>query len=108
MSEALREELHPHGIGVTAVCPGVINTPITRNSRARGAADRSELRERYIKLYERRGYGPDRVARNVFKSVARGRIVAPVSPEAWVSYGMKRASPRFAGWVARKISESTR
>ena len=29
LSEALRDELAPHGIGVTAICPGFINTPIT-------------------------------------------------------------------------------
>jgi NAD(P)-dependent dehydrogenase (short-subunit alcohol dehydrogenase family) len=105
MSEALREELHPHGIGVTAVCPGVINTPITRNSRARGKADNDETRDRYVKIYEQRNYGPDRVARNVFKSIDRGRTVAPVSPEAWGAYAAKRISPRALGWVGRKISE---
>jgi NAD(P)-dependent dehydrogenase (short-subunit alcohol dehydrogenase family) len=107
MSEALREELRPHGIGVTAVCPGVINTPITRNSRARGKADNDETRERYVKVYEQRNYGPDRVARNVFKSIDRGRVVAPVSPEAWGAYAVKRISPRALGWVGRKISEQT-
>ena len=29
LSEALRDELAPRGIGVTAICPGIINTPIT-------------------------------------------------------------------------------
>ena len=32
LSEALRTELRPHGIGVTAVCPGLINTEITKTS----------------------------------------------------------------------------
>ena len=32
LSEALRIELAPHRIGVTAVCPGIINTGITHNS----------------------------------------------------------------------------
>ena len=42
-SEALREELRPHRIGVTAICPGMINTPITVTSpRARrGSTTRS-------------------------------------------------------------------
>src|SRR5262249_2472219 len=40
LSESLREELAPHGIGVTAVCPGIINTPIVRTSRWRGGAAR--------------------------------------------------------------------
>jgi NAD(P)-dependent dehydrogenase (short-subunit alcohol dehydrogenase family) len=35
-SESLRLELAPHGIGVTAVCPGVIDTPIVGSSRTYG------------------------------------------------------------------------
>src|SRR5262245_2255353 len=30
MSESLRQELSPFGISVTTICPGVIDTPITR------------------------------------------------------------------------------
>ena len=37
LSEALRDELQRHRIGVTAVCPGIINTPITASSPLRGA-----------------------------------------------------------------------
>jgi NAD(P)-dependent dehydrogenase (short-subunit alcohol dehydrogenase family) len=104
LSEALRDELYEHGIGVTAVCPGIINTPITRSSRARGAADDPKVRERVVKLYERRNYGPDRVARNILKAVQRNRAVAPISPEAWATYGITRISPRLAGWLARRMA----
>jgi NAD(P)-dependent dehydrogenase (short-subunit alcohol dehydrogenase family) len=106
LSEALREELRPYGIGVTAVCPGIINTPITSNTRARGAADDEAARDRAIALYARRNYGPDRVARNVLKAVQHDRTVAPISPEAWAAYGLKRTSPRLAGWVARRIADA--
>jgi NAD(P)-dependent dehydrogenase (short-subunit alcohol dehydrogenase family) len=105
LSEALREELRPHGIGVTAICPGLVNTPITTTSRMRGAAAEPERRERIRAMYERRNYGPERVARNVLKAVERGRTVGPISPEAWFSYGLKRLSPRLTGWVVRKTSE---
>jgi len=104
LSEALREELRPHGIGVTAVCPGVINTPITTSTRVRGAAAEPGARERFVALYQRRGYGPERVARNILKAVERNRSVAPVAAEAWVAYGMKRISPRLAGWAARRLA----
>lgn len=103
-SEALREELRPHRIGVTAVCPGVINTPITTNARARGEADDPARRERLVALYARRNYGPDRVARNLLSAVQRNRSVAPIAPEAWLAYAVKRASPRLAGWVARRLA----
>jgi NAD(P)-dependent dehydrogenase (short-subunit alcohol dehydrogenase family) len=105
LSEALREELHPHGIGVTAICPGIINTPITTSARARGRAADPKVRERAAAFYRRRNYGPDRVAANILKAVQRNRSVAPVAPEAWVSYAVKRISPRFAGWVARRTAE---
>lgn len=103
-SEALREELAPHRIGVTAVCPGIINTPITANSRARGDLDDPQLRQRTISIYARRNYGPDRVARNILNAVQRNRSVAPISPEARAAYALKRVSPRLAGWVARRLA----
>src|SRR3954468_23341642 len=104
-SEALREELHERGIGVTAICPGIINTPITRSARARGAADDPEIRERLVGMYQRRNYGPEKVARKILLAVQRDRVVAPVAPEAWVAHALTRVSPRLAGWVARKMAE---
>jgi NAD(P)-dependent dehydrogenase (short-subunit alcohol dehydrogenase family) len=107
LSEALREELQPHGIGVTAICPGIINTPITSHARARGAADDPQVRDRLIALYGRRNYGPERVARNILKAVERNRAVAPIAIEAWIAYAVTRISPRLAGWAARRISATT-
>jgi NAD(P)-dependent dehydrogenase (short-subunit alcohol dehydrogenase family) len=106
LSEALREELRPHRIGVTAICPGIINTPITRNARARGRVDDPVRRERLVSLYQRRNYGPDRVAQNILKAVQRNRSVAPIAPEAWLAYAIKRVSPRLAGWTARRLADA--
>lgn len=102
LSEAMREELAPLGIGVTAVCPGIVNTPITRSSPGRGALDDPERRERAARLYERRNYGPDRVARNILKAVQRNRSVAPITPESWFAWGLTRLSPRLSAWTARR------
>jgi NAD(P)-dependent dehydrogenase (short-subunit alcohol dehydrogenase family) len=93
LSESLRMELHRHRIGVTAICPGIINTPITATSPMRGAAAEPGQRERMIRLYERRNYGPERVARNVLKAIQRNRAVAPISPESWIFYYLKRIAP---------------
>jgi NAD(P)-dependent dehydrogenase (short-subunit alcohol dehydrogenase family) len=104
LSEALREELRPHGIGVTAICPGIVNTPITRSARARGAAADPKVRERLVTMYQRRNYGRERVAVNILKAVKRNRAVAPVAPEAWISWVVTRLSPRLAGWTARRMA----
>ena len=99
LSEALWEELHPHGIGVTVVCPGLIDTPITRNARLVGEMDKPEKREEMVQGYQKRGYLPDRVARNILKAVEKNRLVAPISPEAWGLYYLKR----FAPWLLRRL-----
>jgi len=93
LSESLALELAPHGIGVTALCPGVINTAITRSTPLRGKADVPGARELMVARFERRGYGPERVARGMLKAIQRGRVVAPVSPEAWLLYIAKRLWP---------------
>lgn len=108
LSEALREELHPHGIGVTAVCPGIINTPITESSPLRGPQATPEMRAYMVEFYRRRNYGPERVAENVLKAMARNRAVAPISPEAWVMYLLKRLSPSLVAWLNRRLGARTR
>jgi NAD(P)-dependent dehydrogenase (short-subunit alcohol dehydrogenase family) len=108
LSEALREELARHRIGVTAVCPGIINTPITQSSRLRGPGATPEARRLMVELYQRRNYGPERVARNILKAVQRNRAVAPVSPEAWFIYYMKRLLPGMVERINRTMGERMR
>jgi NAD(P)-dependent dehydrogenase (short-subunit alcohol dehydrogenase family) len=103
LSEALHNELHRHRIGVTAVCPGVINTSLTGNSRMRGAADAPGERERLAQTYQRRNYSPERVASNVLKAIQRNRVVAPISPESWIIYYLKRLAPGAVRAIARRI-----
>ncbi len=105
LSESIAGECRPHGIGVTAVCPGLINTPIVQSSEMRGPAATPETRQRMADLYEWRGYGPDRVARNILKAIQRNRLVAPISPESWVFYYLKRLSPGLLRWMNRKVGE---
>ncbi len=108
LSESLREELHEKGVGVTAVCPGVINTPITRTSPMRGESASPGVRDRVVRTYERRNYPPERVARNILRAVARDRTVAPITAEAWLAYGLKRLSPRVVTWLNRRLSAVAR
>jgi NAD(P)-dependent dehydrogenase (short-subunit alcohol dehydrogenase family) len=104
LSEALRAELRPHGIGVTAICPGVINTPITATSPIRGE-DSEQRRERMAGIYERRGYSPERVAERILSAVQRDRAVAPVAPEAHAMYAVSRAAPPVGRWLAGRMAE---
>jgi len=103
LSEALREELRPHGIAVTTVCPGIINTPITQSAPMRGPLATPEVRAALVEIYRRRNYGPERVAANILRAIARRRAVAPISPEAWVMYLMKRLAPGLTARLNRAL-----
>jgi NAD(P)-dependent dehydrogenase (short-subunit alcohol dehydrogenase family) len=97
-SESLRAELAERGIGVTVVCPGVTNTSIVRSAKTYGANATPENREQSIQMFERRNYGPDRVARGILKAIQKNRAIAPISPEAWAGYWIKRLFPWL--WAA--------
>jgi NAD(P)-dependent dehydrogenase (short-subunit alcohol dehydrogenase family) len=108
LSEALRMELKPHGIGVTAVCPGIINTAITQNSPIRGSGDVGERRMRLASTYAKRGYTAKRFAHNILRAVDRNRAVAPIAAEAHVMYGLSRTAPPVARWLATRLAELTK
>lgn len=108
LSEALSMELAPHRIGVTAACPGVINTAITQNSAIRGGGDTEQRRNRLTSAYQKRGYPPERVARNILRAVDRNQSVAPIAPEAHLMYLLSRAAPPLARWAATRLAGLTK
>jgi len=107
-SEALADELQWHGIGVTAACPGFIDTKIVGSAVMRGASATPQAREQAQAFYRRRGYTAERTADNILRAVARGRIVAPISPESWLMYGLRRASPALLRRIARLLGARMR
>ncbi|MGI5507219.1 SDR family oxidoreductase [Lentzea sp. CA-135723] len=94
LSDCLRAELAPHAIGVSTICPGVVNTNITATTTFSGVGADEERRkqDRASKLYARRGFGPEGVAREIVRAVRRNRAVVPVTVEA--------KAARIAGRVA--------
>ena len=107
-SEALADELQWHGIGVTGACPGFIDTPIVASTVMRGAQANPAAREQAQAFYRRRGYTAERTATNILKAAARGRVVAPISPESWVAYAIRRASPAALRAMMRRVGRRLR
>ena len=102
-SECLRAELARYGIGVSAICPGVINTPITRATRFVGLSDeeQEERRRLAVRIYSRRNYGPEHVADAIVRAVLRNTAVVPVSPEAVLGRLGSRFSPNLMRVLAK-------
>jgi NAD(P)-dependent dehydrogenase (short-subunit alcohol dehydrogenase family)/pimeloyl-ACP methyl ester carboxylesterase len=95
LSECLRAELAGRGIGVTAICPGIINTPITTATRYVGISDAEQEQKRtsISKKYARRNYPPSKVAAAIVKAVQHNTAVVPVAPEAVGARLLSRLSP---------------
>ncbi|SFD20707.1 SDR family oxidoreductase [Streptomyces aidingensis] len=103
LSECLRGELAEHGIGVSAVCPGIVRTGITRTTRFAGTdeAEEARRREEVSRLYERRNYPPEKVATAILRAVLDNAAVVPVTTEARVLRVLGRVSPRARRALAR-------
>ncbi|MFI2210463.1 SDR family oxidoreductase [Streptomyces sp. NPDC020141] len=103
LSQCLRAELAGRGIGVSAICPGLINTNIAATARFVGvdAAEERRLRKKASQFYRRRDYPPEKVADAVLRAVLRNRAVVPVTPEARGALLLSRFAPRLLRAVAR-------
>ena len=106
LSESMRAELAPFGIGVTAVCPGVVATNITRSTRfvGRPEADQARLQQRVTSMYERRNFTPEQVARDIMRAIATDAAVAVVTPEAKLAHALARFAPGVLRRLARMDS----
>ena len=95
LSECLRAEFAGAGIGVSVICPGLINTSITRTSRFVGVDEEEQARRRReaVRIYSLRNFGPDRVAAAILKAVRDNSAVVPVAFEAKASRILSRLSP---------------
>ena len=104
LSECLRAELAEHGIGVTAICPGVVHTNITATTRFVGSDAETEKRRQdtVTALYRRRNYTPDRVAAQIVSAAERNPALQPVTPEAHVSLAAYRLAPGLMRAIARR------
>ncbi len=100
LSLALRSEAAAHGVGVLAVCPAAVETPILD----KGAVGGFVGREYYLKGQGiKTAYDPDRLARDTLRAIAANKalLVKPRRAHAawllarWAPGLMQRLSIRF-------------
>lgn len=103
LTECLRAELADQSIGVSAVCPGFVDTGIANATRYVGVSDEVQAARRRSadRLYKRRRVTPDAVADAVLRAVDRDRPVVTVAAEARISRWSQRFTPGLSRAIAR-------
>lgn len=91
-SQSLRAELAPH-VGVTAICPGMIDTAIVSDGRMTGglAGQKSRIADRFKK-----GIPPARVADAILDAVRTNPAVRTVGRDAWAIHQLTKLAPQTA------------
>jgi NAD(P)-dependent dehydrogenase (short-subunit alcohol dehydrogenase family) len=102
LSQCLRADWGPRGVAVSAVCPGVIATPIVTSTRYVGARSAAEVRARTERIF-RRGHPPELVGRAVVDAVRRDRAVVTVGWEAQLGWWLHRLLPLSLQQAAARV-----
>jgi 2-hydroxycyclohexanecarboxyl-CoA dehydrogenase len=101
LSRCLRAEWRGRGVGVSVVCPGVINTPIATATRMFGAvADRQERLVRAMRF----GHSPDLVAKAIVRAAEKDHALVPVGLESAIAYRLLPFVPGPARGLLERAS----
>ena len=90
LSQCLRADWAASGVGVSAICPGLIKTPIASKTRMVGAMEGK--RDAALRLF-RFGHSPDVVAKAIAGAVERNREIVPVGIESSFALNFSRFAP---------------
>ncbi|UGT42601.1 SDR family NAD(P)-dependent oxidoreductase [Nocardia yamanashiensis] len=94
-SECIRAEFASHGIGVTAICPGLISTNLAESTRAAAFGDEQiDLGKQIVaKGMSFLGMHPDKAGRQIVHAIRKNIAVEPIRLEARLSWPIARYFP---------------
>jgi short-subunit dehydrogenase len=104
MTRVWRAEGALHGVGFTAVCPGVMNTNIANSVRIRTGTEFKKISppgEKVNRLLASKRYDPANVAEAVVRAVEKNKSVVPVGIETRAFDLVDRLSRRFVDFVLK-------
>lgn len=104
ISETLRTELAPHGVGVSVLCPAFVRTNLLENFRG----STPDAQRTTTRLVTRAKLGPEDVARIVKRDIAKGKFLIMPNPEGRTAYRAKRwiPSPIFKRIVVKRAERA--
>jgi NAD(P)-dependent dehydrogenase (short-subunit alcohol dehydrogenase family) len=98
VSEVLRFDLARHGIGVSLVCPGGVDTGLTETVSIAGVDNTGPAFRRLQERFRKRAVSPESAARSILDGVRRNRYWVYTSPDIRIAHLAQRYFP--PGYVA--------
>lgn len=102
LGECLRSEMHRYNIGVTTVCPGLIESDLIRNTHFKHVDEQARSLSNMVKPMP-----ADKFARIVVSSVRRNRGLIVITPLAKFLWYSKRISQRLFELISLFIARKT-
>jgi NAD(P)-dependent dehydrogenase (short-subunit alcohol dehydrogenase family) len=93
ISEVLRFDLRRHGIGVTLVCPGGVDTPMVGTLDIAGVDPEALRASAWPERFRRHAKTPDQVAERILDGVVRNRYLVHTSNDIRVLHLLERVVP---------------
>ncbi len=90
VSEVLRFDLRPHGIGVSLVCPGGVRTPLVETVNIVGVDPESPRIRKLKARFEKRAVSPETVAEKIIEGIEKNRYMVFSSRDIQVGYWFQR------------------
>jgi len=90
VSEVLRFDLERHGIQVSLVCPGGVNTPLVDTVQIVGAGLSPEEFQGLKAEFRRRAVTPEEAARAILRGVKRGQYLVFTSTDTRIGHWFQR------------------
>ena len=102
LSEALRAEMHPHGVGVTVACPAFVKTGLLDSFRE----TKPGTKARVTRWMENSGITADQVAKDIAAAVDQKKFLLLTHGQTRTAWRMKRWFPeRYYKMIAKRSSD---
>jgi NAD(P)-dependent dehydrogenase (short-subunit alcohol dehydrogenase family) len=105
VSEVLRHDLKRHGIGVSLVCPGGVDTGLVDTVQIIGVDEGLPAVAALKRRFQRHAITPEKAAKAILRGVKAGRFMVFTSRDIQLGYWLQRKCAWPYEWLMRQLND---
>lgn len=105
VSEVLRFDLRRHGIGVSLVVPGGVDTPLVQTVEIAGIDRENPAIQKMVGRFRRHARTPEQVAESILVGIEKDRYLVHTSPDIRLGYLAQRVFPPGYALAMRLLND---